>query len=121
MATFMITTEFLEEAIKRQSEWADYHLAHKKIEYFDEAQQQTIAPQNPNGYKFELFIFDCFKIAKQFGLMEVVRSNEFAPIKNAVENSQTDNLNTAKQLLVTLHQKWLTESGYKFEDIATNE
>lgn len=36
LATFMISLEFLEEAIKRQAEWAIYHLAHKKIEYFDE-------------------------------------------------------------------------------------
>lgn len=39
--------------------------------------------KEPNGYKFELFYFDCFPMANGMALQEVKRHEEFAPVKNA--------------------------------------
>ena len=40
-----------------------YHLAKKKIPFFDVASGRTVTPEVNNGYKFEFFIFDVFPLA----------------------------------------------------------
>ena len=39
-------------------------------------------PESPNSYKFENFIFDAFKYFKDMTILEVEKSDEFAPIKD---------------------------------------
>ncbi len=72
----------------------NYHLATKKIAYLDD-NGQTVKPSAPNGYKFELFIFDIFPAFSDMAVLQVVRELEFAPVKNATGN---DSPETAKQL-----------------------
>ncbi len=72
----------------------NYHLATKKIAYLDDS-GQTVKPTEPNGYKFELFIFDIFPAFSNMAVMQVERELEFAPVKNATGN---DSPETAKRL-----------------------
>lgn len=58
-----------------------YHVAHKKIPYFDG--KSLVTPTSPNGYKLESFIFDVFPLSEKMAVMNVTRKNEFAPVKNA--------------------------------------
>lgn len=58
-----------------------YHMALKKNPYIND-EGVKVVPTKPNSYKFEKFIFDSFKYAKNFTLLEVDRSQEFAPIKS---------------------------------------
>jgi len=58
-----------------------YHRAHKKIPCLDKA-GNPVHPTQPNGYKFELFMFDGFSLASKMGLLSINREEEFAPIKN---------------------------------------
>mmetsp|Transcript_32986 Transcript_32986/g.49831 ORF Transcript_32986/g.49831 Transcript_32986/m.49831 type:complete len:457 (+) Transcript_32986:184-1554(+) len=58
-----------------------YHVAHKKIPYFDG--KSLVTPTSPNGYKLESFIFDVFPLSEKMAIMNVTRENEFAPVKNA--------------------------------------
>jgi UDP-N-acetylglucosamine pyrophosphorylase len=44
----------------------------------------------PNGYKFELHFFDCFRMADGIALFEVKREEEFAPVKNATGNDSPE-------------------------------
>lgn len=57
-----------------------YHVAHKKVDYFDG--QNMVYADQPNGYKFELFMFDVFEHADNMAVMTVKRHEEFAPVKN---------------------------------------
>ena len=72
------------------------HRANKKIECLDE-QGNHIKPEQPNGYKLETFIFDILAFFDAVTVFEVVREDEFAPIKN---RTGVDSLDTARELLV---------------------
>ena len=58
------------------------HLAHKKIPFVDDS-GKTAKPSEPNGYKFEKFIFDALADAKGVTCMAFDRRDEFSPVKNA--------------------------------------
>lgn len=65
------------------------HLAKKKIPFLD-SQNNLVKPNEPNGYKQELFIFDFFKFAQGCEVLIVPRHSEFSPLKNGPD-SETDN------------------------------
>ena len=58
------------------------HLAHKKIATVDE-KGRVVKPSEPNGYKFEKFIFDALADAKGVTCLAFDREDEFSPVKNA--------------------------------------
>lgn len=62
------------------------HRALKKIPH-----SKDLVPDKPNGYKFEMFIFDIFPFTKNFLLFQVDRDFEFAPLKNSDDSSPFDN------------------------------
>jgi len=84
-----------------------YHVAKKAVPYWDDEKKALVKPEGgkKNGVKFELFIFDAFPHIKEggFGLMEVSREEEFAPIKNKNEPNQVDTPDTARDLISNLH------------------
>jgi UDP-N-acetylglucosamine/UDP-N-acetylgalactosamine diphosphorylase len=88
-----------------------YHRAHKKIPYIDETGKR-INPEVPNGYKFEMFIFDALQFTTQSVVMEVERSEEFSPVKNA---EGEDSAGTARQALCDLYGNWLEKAGVPVE------
>jgi UDP-N-acetylglucosamine/UDP-N-acetylgalactosamine diphosphorylase len=59
-----------------------FHLAHKKIATVD-ASGNEVQPDKPNGYKFEMFVFDALPFSKNPVIIEGARGDEFSPIKNA--------------------------------------
>ena len=75
-----------------------YHKAFKKIPFYDQASDKIIKPEQPNGYKFELFIhnFLPFCDAGKFGVLKVAREQEFGPVKNA---TGVDSPETARELI----------------------
>ncbi len=80
--------KFLSEMIPKwisSRKYLPYHIAKKKIKYFDYVTGVTKNPETPNGVKMEQFIFDVFPSVKlsRFGCLEVQRSDEFSPLKNA--------------------------------------
>lgn len=74
-----------------------YHVAHKKLEHWDESQQQTVKPEKENGYKFELFLHNFLPFVGEgkFGAIKVVREEEFGPVKNA-DGAATDTPSIAR-------------------------
>lgn len=95
------TTHFLVSMADRLQQQGRYHIAHKKIPSKDGPVQ---------GVKLELFIFDTFPMAQRVSLMEVARGSEFAPVKNA-PGSASDSPDTARQAILSLHQRWVEEAG----------
>lgn len=94
--------EWLQSVSKTLSEEGTYHVAKKNI--------PSIGGTKVSGIKLELFIFDTFGMADRWGLMEVIRSEEFSPVKNA-PGSLNDSPDTARQHVLDLHTSWVRENG----------
>ena len=89
-----------------------YHLAEKKVKYWDAKERKTITPEKNTGVKFELFYFDVFEFTDKIGVFETLREDEFSPLKNA---NGEDSPASAKEYLEKLHRKWLEQAGVKLE------
>ena len=66
----LFTIEFLERVCKN-TKLLQKHVAKKKIPFYNKG--KLMQPQQPNGYKFELFVFDVFRYSKKMVAMQVVR------------------------------------------------
>lgn len=71
-----------------------YHSAFKKNAYINEEGKEII-PKEPNSYKFEAFIFDCFPFFDDMAIIRGKREDDFAPVKN---KEGVDSPRTAKEL-----------------------
>jgi UDP-N-acetylglucosamine/UDP-N-acetylgalactosamine diphosphorylase len=83
------------------------HRAVKKVPYIDE-QGRFTEPNEPNGVKLETFVFDALPMASKSVILETLRSEEFAPTKNAVG---IDSVETTKQMMVDRAASWLESAG----------
>lgn len=93
-------------------EYLPFHIAKKKIACLDLASGEQVKPTEPNGIKLEQFIFDVFpsvELAK-FGCLEVDRTEEFSPLKNAV-TAANDNANTCRKSFLELGTSWVKKNG----------
>jgi UDP-N-acetylglucosamine/UDP-N-acetylgalactosamine diphosphorylase len=80
------------------------HRAVKKIRHID-CKGNLIESE---GIKFESFIFDALPLAENSIILETVRSEEFAPAKNA---TGIDSAESAKQMIVNRAANWLESAG----------
>jgi UDP-N-acetylglucosamine/UDP-N-acetylgalactosamine diphosphorylase len=83
-----------------------YHCAQKAVEYTDHIGKYSAA----DVWKFETFVFDAIPFAVKTCCMEVIREEEFAPVKNKDGN---DSPETARDAMMSLHRNWLKEAGMK--------
>jgi len=84
-----------------------YHKAVKKVPCIDGGGCEMNPTEN-NAAKFEMFIFDALKHAEESIVMEVVREDEFSPVKNAEGKDSPD---SAKQSMINMFGRWLAEAG----------
>jgi UDP-N-acetylglucosamine/UDP-N-acetylgalactosamine diphosphorylase len=59
-----------------------FHRADKKIATVDAA-GRPVKPDQANGVKFELFVFDALPSARNPLVVETARADDFSPVKNA--------------------------------------
>ena len=85
-----------------------YHLARKKVPYYDHAHDTVITPTEVNALKFELFVFDALPLADKWLAVNADRADEFGPLKNA---SGADSPDTCRQLQMNRFGRWLTAAG----------
>ncbi|KAL7716337.1 UDP-N-acetylglucosamine diphosphorylase [Entamoeba marina] len=98
------------EMMKKAGElYLPFHIAHKKVPCINE-DGIIIEPSEPNGYKFEMFIFDAFALAEKMGALEVLRDEEFSPLKNA-DNAKVDCPTTCRAMIYNQSKKWLEDVG----------
>ncbi len=84
------------DALKRiLSQKLPVHVVEKKIPHIDD-EGNYISPSEPNGYKFEQLVLDMIHMMDDCLPYEVIRENEFAPVKNA---KGVDSVDTARELL----------------------
>jgi UDP-N-acetylglucosamine/UDP-N-acetylgalactosamine diphosphorylase len=87
-----------------------YHVARKKIPYYDAEKKETVQPPENNGIKLESFIFDVFPLSLTMAVLDVERKDEFAPVKNA-PGADSDSPDTARLLFSNVAMDWLTKAG----------
>ncbi|GAB2281292.1 UDP-N-acetylglucosamine diphosphorylase 1 [Dionaea muscipula] len=97
----MFTLGFLNHAANGLERDSIYHLAEKKIPSVEGF---------TTGLKLEQFIFDAFTYAPSTALFEVLREEEFAPVKNA-NGAQADTPDSARMLVFRLHNRWVSTAG----------
>jgi UDP-N-acetylglucosamine/UDP-N-acetylgalactosamine diphosphorylase len=83
------------------------HRAVKKIPHIDD-KGQLVEPTQPNGIKLESFVFDALPLASKSIILQILRSEEFAPTKNA---TGVDSVETTKQMMIARAADWLESAG----------
>ena len=107
LAIHMLSRAFIEKIANAHFE-LPWHVAHKKVPYLD-AKAQRIMPKKANGYKFEKFIFDALQFTQTSAVLEVERTQEFSPVKNA---RGEDSPATARRDLTRYFGQWLLSAGF---------
>jgi UDP-N-acetylglucosamine/UDP-N-acetylgalactosamine diphosphorylase len=106
-AIHLFTVPFLERVTARGTGLA-YHLARKKVPFYDAATGRTVEPADANAIKFELFVFDALPMAERWLAVETPRAEEFAPLKNG---TGPDSPQTVRAAISALHAGWLEAAG----------
>jgi len=84
-----------------------FHRADKKIPSVDAA-GAVVRPEQPNGVKFELFVFDAVPFARSPLVIETLRAEEFSPVKNA---DGADSPLTCRNDQLRQFARWLRAAG----------
>ncbi len=106
IAIHAIEVGFLERLVAEGIE-LPHHRAIKKVEWVDE-RGRKIRPEEPNGVRFERFVFDAVPHACNPLVLMVERREEFAPIKRP---EGEDSPGTARQAQSNLFADWLEAAG----------
>ena len=114
------TVDFLEHTVLPNLDDM-YHIAKKKIPYWESKNGSTVNPTEQNGMKLESFIFDVFPLSSNMTILQVKREAEFAPVKNS-PGSETDSPCQAREMMSDLAKKWVRQAGIMLEgEIESNE
>ncbi|KAI8904842.1 nucleotide-diphospho-sugar transferase, partial [Gorgonomyces haynaldii] len=109
IANHFYTTAFLKKIEEFESK-LEYHIAKKKITHVD-AQGKTVKPNEANGIKLELFIFDVFPFTERMAVLEVARKDEFSPLKNAPGSKDGDSPETSRHDIMAQHVRFVQAHG----------
>lgn len=102
----IISTNFVEQ-LNKDGFALPLHKAVKKIPHID-AKGDLVEPAEPNGIKLESFVFDALPLALKSIILQTIRSEEFAPVKNA---SGVDSVEVTRQMMVARAADWLESAG----------
>ena len=102
-AVHLFSVPFLERVTTGADRLA-YHLARKKVPYYDPVAGRTVTPATENALKFELFVFDALPLADRWLAVSCRREDEFAPLKNA---TGPDSPATVRAALLDRSRRWL--------------
>ncbi len=105
-AIHIISLSFIERVLKSDLN-LEYHATRKLIPYLDR-NGNIVTTDEPNGIKFEMFIFDALPFAKKTLVVESDRRDEFSPVKNA---SGLDSPDEARRAMANLFGRWLHDAG----------
>ncbi|KAM3600280.1 uncharacterized protein V6R79_020758 [Siganus canaliculatus] len=100
------TRAFLQDVAEKFKGQLKQHVALKKVPHVDSC-GNYVKPTKPNGIKMEKFVFDVFPFSRSFVVFDVVREDEFSPLKNA-DGAATDSPTTARNALLAQHCRWAT-------------
>jgi UDP-N-acetylglucosamine/UDP-N-acetylgalactosamine diphosphorylase len=100
------------DSIPQWAEKLPHHFARKKIPTIDFETGNLTKPESPNGIKLEQFIFDVFPEVSldKFACLEVLREDEFSPLKNARGTGQ-DDPDTSRRDVMAQGRRWAEQAG----------
>ena len=85
------------------------HRAIKKIPHIG-SNGKPIKPTEPNGVKLETFVFDALPLASKSIILQTIRSEEFAPVKNA---TGVDSAEVTIQMMIARAAGWIESAGIR--------
>lgn len=112
IAIHLFNVDFIEK-ITSNDLFLPYHIAKKKIPFFDTENYKKVNPDNNNGIKFEQFIFDSIPMAKNALFFETDRDLEFKPLKN---KEGEDSIETCKKGISDFYKIWFKKADYEIND-----
>jgi UDP-N-acetylglucosamine/UDP-N-acetylgalactosamine diphosphorylase len=101
--------EFLQRCAPRADALLPLHASAKTIPHVG-PDGVAVAPSEPNGYKLERFIFDLLPEARSAVLVEALREDEYAPVKNA---HGSESPASARSALSECARRWLEGAGFR--------
>ncbi len=107
-AIHILNLDFMEQMALKEDMCLPYKHALKTVPVYQEEALGKQEMHKIEAIKFERFIFDALQYARNPLLLEVLREEEFSPIKNY---SGKDSLETAQQDQVRLFKQWLLKAG----------
>jgi len=106
-AIHLISLSFIDR-LNRHGFALPYHLAVKEVE----GRGRDGLRAKMTGWKLEAFVFDAIPLARKACGMEVIREEEFAPVKNRAGKDSPD---TVRAAMNHLHRTWLKKAGALLE------
>jgi UDP-N-acetylglucosamine/UDP-N-acetylgalactosamine diphosphorylase len=107
-AIHIFDVHFLQRIAGGASIGLPFHIAKKKVPYWDPATGTHVQPEKENALKFERFIFDVLPLAHRSVTVYTSRQDEFAPLKNA---TGADSPEVVRKAISDLAAKWITQAG----------
>jgi len=87
-----------------------YHRAEKKVPHVDLSTGQRVEPTKNNAVKLEAFVFDALAMCEKSIVLETIRRDEFAPIKNASAPGVSDTPETCSAIQTERALAWLAQA-----------
>jgi UDP-N-acetylglucosamine/UDP-N-acetylgalactosamine diphosphorylase len=109
IAIHLISVSFVEKLNEGGGFALPIHRAVKKIPHIDE-NGKPVQPEKPNGVKLETFVFDALPLADCSIILETLREEEFAPVKNA---TGTDSPDVTRRMMIERAAAWLEAARVK--------
>jgi UDP-N-acetylglucosamine/UDP-N-acetylgalactosamine diphosphorylase len=106
LAVHTFEVDFVRRVAKEADRWLPWHASQKKIPTIAD-DGSPLAPDAPNGYKLERFVFDALPAADSVCLVEASR-DEASPIKNA---TGSESPTTARRALSRRYRHWIEGAG----------
>jgi len=101
---------FLKKICSSKLDKLPYHIAKKKINAINNKELEKKEVNLVDIWKLEMFIFDVFEFSENMGVFEVLRNEEFSPLKNGPD-SKMDSPHSCIQHITELHKLWIQKSG----------
>jgi UDP-N-acetylglucosamine/UDP-N-acetylgalactosamine diphosphorylase len=109
-AIHVFDVAFLQRVTAGAADGLPFHLARKKVPFWDPATGMTVQPEAENALKFERFIFDVLPLAARHAAVFTSRREEFAPLKNG---DGADSPQTVRRAIRDQAADWLASAGVR--------
>lgn len=106
IAIHLLNVDFVDRVVG-QSFQMPFRRAEKAVSYVDE-NGQLQKSDSPNAIKLESFIFDALPLANNPMVLDVLRAEEFSPVKNA---TGVDSLESARRDQIARAYRWIENAG----------
>ena len=107
-AIHILSAPFVSQIYKRFDTFP-WHKAHKKIPYVNQ-KGERIKPDQPNGYKFETFVFDALRFIPHPPVaLEIAPPGEYTPTK---QFEGANSVMAARQSMARYWAEWLEAAGH---------